>query len=198
MSQEPENKPAETSEVEEWRPILLRDPFVAGILSWLVPGLGHFYQGRFSKAVLFFVCIMGTFVYGLYLGEGRVVYASLRDNDKRLPYACQVCVGLPSLPALVQAQRVRSKKTPLFGGLMAPPALAGEIRDGQRIGTPDELDDWNKSNPRGFELGTVFTMIAGLLNVLVIYDACCGPANARPPSQPGQPGTEAVTKPPSP
>jgi hypothetical protein len=36
--------------------------------------------------------------------------------------------------------------------------------------------DWiNRLLPRYFEMGTVYTMIAGLLNVLAIYDACCGP-----------------------
>ena len=68
----------------------LRDPFVGALLAWLIPGAGHWYQGRRSKAVLFFVCITVTFLYGLYLGEGRVVYASMRPEDRRFPYFCQV------------------------------------------------------------------------------------------------------------
>ena len=43
----------------------LKDPRLAAFLAWLVPGLGHFYQGRTAKGVLFFVCILGTFLYGL-------------------------------------------------------------------------------------------------------------------------------------
>ena len=58
----------------------LKDPVLAATLAWLIPGLGHWYQGRRSKALLFFVCILGTFVFGLYLGEGRVVYASMRPG----------------------------------------------------------------------------------------------------------------------
>ena len=27
-------------------------------------------------------------------------------------------------------------------------------------------------------MGTVYTMIAGLLNILAVYDACCGPVPA--------------------
>ncbi len=27
-------------------------------------------------------------------------------------------------------------------------------------------------------MGTVYTMIAGLLNILAVYDACCGPVAA--------------------
>ena len=38
-----------------------------------------------------------------------------------------------------------------------------------------QLNDWHKTLNRYFELGTVYTMIAGLLNVLAIYDAWGGP-----------------------
>jgi hypothetical protein len=38
-----------------------------------------------------------------------------------------------------------------------------------------ELDQWYKELNRYLELGMVYTMIAGLLNVLAIYDAWGGP-----------------------
>lgn len=156
----------------------LKDPFFAAFLAWLLPGLGHWYQGRRHKAVLFFVCILSTFFYGLYLGEGRVVYASWRENDRRLPYLCQIGVGLPALPALVQAKRSEPLQFPLLGkNFMAPP---------KRISPPiagaaaDDLDELHKNLNRFWELGTVYTMIAGLLNVLAIYDAWGGPAYSTP------------------
>lgn len=160
---------------EEARPIDLRDPTLAAFLAWLIPGLGHFYQGRRAKAILFFVCIVGTFAYGLYLGGspelgwGRVVYASWRGGDRRLPYLCQVGIGLPALPALVQASRIRSGKPPLLGGFMAPPRMG--LQD---VGQPT-LDELHKKLHRYFELGTVYTMVAGLLNILAVYDAWGGP-----------------------
>jgi hypothetical protein len=184
----PNELPADPSSAQ----IDLKDPAVAAFLAWLIPGLGHWYQGRKSKAILLFVCIMGTFAYGLYLGEGRVVYASWRTpTDRRLPYLCQIGVGLPALPALVQAQRFRSENVRsaaeeriknnrgwLFDWFMAPPSLErvngafGAGRDDQA----DELDMIQKRLHRFFELGTVYTMIAGLLNVLAMYDAWGGPA----------------------
>src|SRR3954469_22039043 len=94
----------------------LKDPRLAAFLAWLVPGLGHMYQGRTGKGILFFVCIVGTFMYGMYIGGGRVVYAStapvvsmqfLRD---RWQYVCQVGAGLPALPALVQRERMVLEK----------------------------------------------------------------------------------------
>jgi hypothetical protein len=149
----------------------LKDPAFAAFLAWLMPGLGHWYQGRRHKAIIFFVCILGTFVYGLYLGEGRVVYASWRDNDRRLPYLCQVGVGLPALPAIVQARRAKPIQFPIYEDFMAPPQVAPE-----GAAHPDELDILQKRLNRYWELGTVYTMIAGLLNILAIYDAWGGPA----------------------
>lgn len=175
----------------------LKDPRLAAFLAWLVPGLGHIYQGRTGKGVLFFVCILGTFFYGLYIGGGRVVYASSENvlsrrflND-RWQYVCQLGVGLPALPALIQRDRFRSNKTPLFGEnldnrfVMRPPyvhppghpheTFKSEGPSGAIIEHPDELAKWNYDLGESFEIGTVFTVIAGLLNILAIFDAYGGP-----------------------
>ena len=164
----------------------LRDPWLAAFLAWLVPGLGHLYQGRTAKGLVFMICILGTFLFGLYLGDGHVVYASLpQQQPYRWQYWCQVGAGLPALPALVQRERAKERKEPLWGGLMAPPREPGpgvppeafESLDesGNLVVQPTELAKWNHDLPSKFELGTVYTMIAGLLNVLVIYDAAAGP-----------------------
>ena len=99
----------------------LKDPMVAAILGWLIPGLGHIYQGRTAKGVLFMVCILSTFFFGLFISNGKAVYAWWSPDDWRLPYMCQLGVGLPATPALVQSYLVRNGREPLFGGVMAPP-----------------------------------------------------------------------------
>jgi hypothetical protein len=160
----------------------LKDPRLAAFLAWLVPGLGHIYQGRTGKGILFFVSIMGTFLYGLYLGDGRVVYASTTPSIlTRWQYLCQLGVGLPALPALVQRQRAMDNppKPPLWGDkFMRPPRMQPvPHRDaaGNEVLHPDELALWNYELADRFEMGTVYTVIAGLLNLLVIYDAYGGP-----------------------
>ena len=164
----------------------LKDPRLAAFLAWLVPGLGHVYQGRTGKGALFFVCIVGTFLYGLYLGDGRVVYASTapvfsRGFLDRWQYICQVGVGLPALPAVVQRQRSIDGKPPLFekfDKFMRPPRPRVEpTRDasGNLVHHPDELSQWHHDIGDMFEMGTVYTVIAGLLNLLVIFDAFGGP-----------------------
>ena len=158
-------------------PLTLKDPASAALLAFLIPGLGHLYQGRTAKAVLFFVCIMGTFVYGLYLGSGpevgwgRVVYWAWQPSDKRLYYFCQVGVGLPAMPAIVQSIRARHGREP-FGQFMAPPRIENDPNAAPGGITLSEL---NRQLGRYFELGTIYTAIAGLLNLLAVFDAWAGP-----------------------
>jgi len=155
---------SETSDHTEPRPIEidLRDPALAGFLAWIVPGLGHLYQRRTAKGILFMTSILGTFLFGLLIGDGRVVYAQWDDlkggGGYRWQYFCQLPAGLPALPALVQSARGQAR----FGQWYAAP-------------TDEELNQWQYELNHRLELGTVYTMIAGLLNILAIYDACCGP-----------------------
>jgi len=70
-------------------------------------------------------------------------------------------------------------------GFMAPPAgpvhpngISSElIRSGVQT---DTLGRWHFDYKHFYELGTLFTVIAGLLNLLAIYDAFCGPAILSP------------------
>lgn len=163
--------------------VSLKDRHFAAFLSWLIPGVGQWYQGRRGKALIFLVCVLGTFLYGLFLGEGRVVYAQWEPPQyRRYNFLCQIGVGLPSLPALVGAARQKNGSDTLpfvSERWYMPPRTDDAVPDGfGNAAEPNELDRLHRDLNRRFELGTVFTMIAGLLNVLVIYDAWAGPAFA--------------------
>lgn len=146
----------------------LKNPGIAAFWAWFWPGAGHFYQGRTAKGLVFMVAILTTYFFGLVIGKGNVVYASFRSDDWRLQYYCQVGVGLPALPAIVQAVRVGQRQRPLFNGIMAPPK---QIRGS----SDDELSQWHKRPNMSFEMGTLYTMVAGLLNILAVCDAYAGP-----------------------
>jgi hypothetical protein len=169
----------------EEAPIRLKDPELAALLAWLLPGLGHLYQGRRAKAALFFVCIMGTFLYGVYLGGsselgwGRVVYFAWTPGHRRLPYLCQIGAGLPAMPALVQAHRAANDRQVWWNGFMAPPR-PDDAKKGEPNWDQPTLHELHFQLAPFFELGTVYTMIGGLLNVLAIYDAWCGPVIPHP------------------
>jgi TM2 domain-containing membrane protein YozV len=81
------------------------NPWIAGVLAFLIPGAGHFYQGRWFKGTIYFFCILGTFLGGMKLGDGMVVY---HKADTRLPtvwYATQLLTGAVALPAYFQGLR---------------------------------------------------------------------------------------------
>jgi len=95
--------------------INLRDSWTAAILGFLIPGAGHLYQRRWFKGVLYMVCILGTFTYGMYLGQWRAVYMkspteTVGDRRSNLVwgYIAQFGVGIPALPAIMQHRRYMS------------------------------------------------------------------------------------------
>ncbi len=149
----------------------LRNPALAAVLAWLWPGAGHLYQRRYPKAILILLVILSLYWMGMFVGGGRVVYASWTPQDRRWQYICQLGGGIPALPALVQAYRVFGDppRPPLWGGLMAPPEQPVEPE------RRDELAEWHDELGYRFELGTLYTLVAGLLNVLAICDAYAGP-----------------------
>jgi MFS family permease len=178
----------------------LKEPVLAALLAWLWPGGGHFYQQRYRKGMLFMICILGTFLLGMILGNGHVVYSSWRSNDYRWQLIPQLGVGMPAFPAIAQYYATRDGGEPFFvvarrypewhpkkfllippedyerhrddnlpDGFMAPPA--GNVY----LNQPDVLSMWTSETQHGFEIGTLYTIVAGLLNVLAIYDAYAGP-----------------------
>ena len=154
----------------------LKNPYVAGLLTWLVPGLGHYYQGRYPKALIFFFCVVPTLVVGCALassaevGTARNVYYSWRSADMRFWWLAQAPLGLAAIPSWIQAWQINSGQTPMLGRFMAPP----QLRNGDRTGVAPVLDKIRQKLPH-FELGTYLVVLAGLMNLLVIFDAIDGP-----------------------
>jgi predicted small lipoprotein YifL len=69
--------------------------------------------------------------------------------------------------------------------------MVGDFRSkdesGNIVNHPDELAQWNHDLGDRFEMGTVYTVIAGLLNVLAIFDAYGGPLVFPPDEKKKQP-----------
>ena len=169
-----------TSHEKEQIDIDLRNPYLAGFLAWLVPGLGHYYQRRYHKAIIFCLCIVPTFVAGCALasstevGIARNAYWSWREGDMRFWWLGQAPLGVAVLPSWFQAWQVNSGTHPMFGKFMAPP----QLYHGDKSGVPPVLDKIRQKLPH-YELGTYLTAIAGLMNLLVILDAIDGPFAGR-------------------
>ena len=56
------------------------------------------------------------------------------------------------------------------------------------------LSEVQRLLPPYFEMGTVYTMIAGLLNILAIYDACCGPVPGETAKKEDEPDANPLTE----
>jgi hypothetical protein len=167
-----------------------RDPVVpprvftplAGFLSFLVPGLGQISQGRVAKGLLFLFCLYGMFFFGMYLGDWKNVYLpdTAKNNNpwklkppvlanvwNRLHFAGQVWIGVAAWPAISQYVSYDDNKNtgPIFGTF-------------QRTPREEELNQLQRDGNKAWDLGWVYTVVAGVLNILVIYDAFAGPAFA--------------------
>ena len=165
---------------------------LAAFLSYLIPGLGQIYQGRVAKGLLFFVCVYTLFFTGLYLGSGSVtirgetyvvssnVYlpdTAERNNPFGLPrlaanlynrpqFAGQFWVGIAAWPAIWQYLNYDDKQE-------KGDSVLGLF---ERTPSQEALNALNTSSGKLIDLGWVYTVIAGVLNIMVIYDALAGPA----------------------
>lgn len=180
---------------DEHPQVELREASLAALLAWLFPGAGHFYQRRYLKATIFSITILSTYIAGLIIGDGQVVYASWRPNDYRWQFACQAGIGLPAAPAVMQYLSVKDGKEPFFPNRAFLITQKGIVIEEVPVGTPgsrstayftpapgpvsafdrDVLAIWHEESEHRFEIGTLYTVVAGLLNLLVVYDAFAGP-----------------------
>jgi hypothetical protein len=217
--------PKSTAPVRTYSPL-------AGLLSYLVPGLGQIVQGRVGKGILFLVCIYTLFFYGMAQGHAAV---TIDDHT----YSVNSPVYLPdsteehhnnhnegaslSFPVLAQNLYNRPQFVGQFwAGVVAWPAIwqylthdknaESKLRDleqaadqaegdekteklaqienlkrriehGDRLfgnferqPTAEDIAAVQTSSGKRLELAWVFTVIAGVLNIMVIYDAIAGPA----------------------
>jgi len=176
--------------------------FTAALLSYLVPGLGQIYQGRVAKGLLFLVCLYGLFFGGMAMGGWKNVYIvdtardaadnwennpwhlprGLANLYNRLHYVGQFWIGVAAWPAIWQYNNmpVPAEETSPF------------LHNFQRMPTKEEA---NASQREGKppDIAWVYTVIAGVLNILVIYDAFAGPAFSRVPRETAEtaPGSAA-------
>jgi hypothetical protein len=185
-------------------PLDLKSRPVALVLAWLVPGLGHIYQGRITKGIAFMICVLGLFGFGCWFGKGQVVYHRWDDAEKRWSYVMQLGAGLPAFPALLDFFHCRttiSRIMPSLASLNARPLDERELRQfcvemgvdqsgesaemAKRLrekgihsfASLAEVDDLHRRLGIQMDIALIYTMIAGLLNVLIIYDAAAGPAH---------------------
>jgi hypothetical protein len=100
--------------------IPFKNRWLAGVFAFLIPGAGHLYQGRWFKGIVCGLCVLGTFFFGLELGDWSVVYWKRDPLNMLNPYYAQVFVGLPALPSIYQSWRYQSRQNSDQAGVDGP------------------------------------------------------------------------------
>ena len=78
------------------------ESLIAALLAWLIPGAGYFYLGLRKRALLLFVCIEATFIFGLYIGTVRII----DPGYSLLWFLAQIFAGLNTIVAHLWAARL--------------------------------------------------------------------------------------------
>lgn len=116
---------------------------LAGLLSWLVPGLGHALSGEWNRGLVLFVAITATFWTGVAIGGAP---GTVDPAKRKLWFTAQLATGGNTLIAYAMHRRM----------LAAAPEGAKSL----------PIPHWMSA-----EVGVHYTGVAGLLNLLVIFDA---------------------------
>lgn len=143
-------------------------PFVAGILAWLIPGAGHVYLRRTLRGVILCLCINGLFWSGVLIGGVFTV------EPVRRPwwFLAQICTGISGGAAWYRQERF-SQWVAEKAGLDSPPGKpvneAGLERSKayKQVLVENNLHLVYHTEP----VARTYTGIAGMLNLLCIFDA---------------------------
>lgn len=116
---------------------------IAALLAWLVPGLGHIYLGHRGRGIICLVAIIVTFWSGVAIGG---VQSTVAPHARKLWFVAQLGTGGNTLAAYALHCRVSPETSRSSKLAVVAPWSAAEI-------------------------GVHYTGVAGLLNLLVIFDA---------------------------
>jgi hypothetical protein len=118
----------------------------AGVLSWIVPGAGHYLLGHRGLAIVFFVAVTFPYVTGLALGG---ILDSVNPRTNKWLFLSELGVGGYTVPCALMSQRIE--------------LYAASHESVNRA-------DFMSFYP-GSEVAIIYLATAGLLNLLVILDA---------------------------
>lgn len=164
---------------------------LAAFLSYVVPGLGQIYQGRYGKGVLFMVSLLSMFMLGQAMGQWQNVHmptgeeaGQIRGGRRaatslvtRWHFLGQFWIGAAAWPAIWQ-----------FYDMPVPSEDANPfLHNYQRAPNEAKLNEFLKVSDKTPDLGWVYTVVAGMLNILVMYDAYTGTIAHRERKESGKP-----------
>jgi hypothetical protein len=174
----------------DYEPIRLN--LVAGVLAYLVPGAGHVYLGQTARGLVLGVGILALFFGGLFIGGLAVVDSKSGRLENRISFYGQAVVG----PVAIAIDRVHQAA---FKGYDPAQRRVRSLNPGEvRIAPGDprnpngfaliaradpargEGPPYERSQGKVHEIGLLYTVLAGMLNFIVIVDAAFPGGRLRP------------------
>jgi hypothetical protein len=158
------------------------------LAGWLIPGLGHIILGQVARGLIVMAAVVGLWLGGMLIGGIGVIDSQSPPEARNQPpkaslwFFGQALVG-PSLGVNWFVQSVNSRNR----------------SEGQFSPAPEEHPVYDPSLGHPNELGTLYTALAGMLNLLAILDVayCDAEARRRAP-QPVTPGEGSAPPPAAP
>ncbi|MEX2216325.1 MAG: DUF6677 family protein [Phycisphaeraceae bacterium] len=134
----------------------------AAVAGWLLPGLGHFILGLRKRGIILAVAICSLWLLGILIGGISVISRTDRTEGSG-----------------------ESRSWWYYGQAMIAPSIAvdmfrNSLKESHADGSGDGSLTYEPSFGRMAEQGTLFTALAGMLNLLAIIDVLyCNPAYRR-------------------
>jgi TM2 domain-containing membrane protein YozV len=155
--------------------------YLALVLAWIVPGLGHFLLGQRIRGIVFAVAIHGLFALGMLIAGVRAI----NPPEQAIWTYTQFLTGWPMLVAnRLEKQlyeRLYTSRDTRESSIMDHEYLRGrpdiDSNDPENIRRRQEhakafIKDHPlfSNHPKIQDIGAVYCGIAGMLNLLVMFD----------------------------
>jgi TM2 domain-containing membrane protein YozV len=152
--------------------------YLALVLSWLIPGIGHFIIGEKARGLIFALTVQGLFAAGLFIGGIRAI----NPVDQPIWTYTQFLAGWPMLVANpIEKQYApsvspndKSKLDALMDTYIAqrPPIDDPSQNEARKTYAKDFIAQHGifSYHPKVQDIGSVYCGIAGMLNLLVMFD----------------------------
>lgn len=157
----------------------------AAVAGWLIPGLGHLILGQRRRGIILAVTITSLWLAGLLIGGISVIDRHDRgeppDDNQSLRSSSWWYWGQAMIAPSILIERIRDGMASAHAkklGYVNEPNPRGRLTPGTP-GDPDSTPPYEPSFGRVAEQGTLYTALAGMLNLLAIIDVLYCDAAAR-------------------
>lgn len=135
---------------------------VIALAGWCVPGLGYWLIGERKRAIFSGASILAVFLLGLLIAGVRCIDVPGFDEQgslRRVGRSGATVLGSTPFRAIIDR--------PWF----IPQVMTGPAAVGASIISVNIASSYPKATARLWDIGTLYTAVAGMLNLLVIIDS---------------------------